>query len=375
MTTNYTLRANLVLTDRIMTGGYVHIHDNVIQSIAETPVENIEIIDHSDSYLMPGLIDLQVNGGGGMLFNDVKNTDDIRTIVDAHLKYGTTGLLATLITDAPEQLTTQLALIGNAIRHDAYIAQHVLGIHLEGPFFNLERRGTHPPQYVMEPSVAWMEKWIEAAQGTLKIVTLAPELPNALDVIALLRKHDIAVSLGHSDATYDDVNAAIAQGATLGTHLFNAMSQWQGRAPNMVGTLVDHPLASVSLINDGHHVHDVSLRMVLKAKPLDQIFFVSDAMHVIEPGEAVITYRGMVMQARDGVCFNQDGKLAGSVSPLFAALRRAVSHLGLTLPEAARLASTNPARVLTLGHRGKLAVGTQGPFLLVSTDLQALSLK
>jgi N-acetylglucosamine-6-phosphate deacetylase len=367
---SYSIQANIVLSDRIVTDGFVHIDNNVIQSIGEDAVPDVAVIDQRNTWLLPGLIDLQVNGGGGLIFNDAKHKDDLYKITNAHLAQGTTQILATLITDDPDHLTRQITLIADAISQDSHLARHIAGIHLEGPFFHPERRGTHPVQFIMEPSVSWMETWIKAAKGTLKIVTLAPDMPQADQVIALLRDNHITVSLGHSNATYDQTIHALNNGATCGTHVFNAMAQWQGREPNIVGALIDHPASIISLINDGHHVHDASLRMALRAKSLDSIFFVSDAMHTLEQEETIITYRGVTMTARDGACFNDEGRLAGSVSPLFTALRRAVTHLGLSLPDAVRLCSTNPARLLNQSQAGRIAVGAQGPFILCDAELR-----
>lgn len=368
----YSIQANIVLSDRILSDGFVHIHQNVIQSIGEKAVPDVPVIDQRNTWLLPGLIDLQVNGGGGLIFNDAKTRDDLHTIINAHLTHGTTRMLATLITDDPDHLTRQIGFLADAITHDPVLGRHIAGIHLEGPFFNPDKRGTHPAQFIMPPSLSWMETWIKEAKGTLKIVTLAPELPQADQLISLLRDHDIIVSLGHSNATYDQTMAALAQGATCGTHLFNAMAQWQGREPHIIGALLDHPASVIGLINDGHHLHDASLRMALRAKPVDSLFFVSDAMHTLEQHEATIIYRGVTMTAHDGVCFNEDGHLAGSVSPLFTALRRAVTHLGLSLPDAVRLCCTTPARLLNQPHAGRLAVGAQGPFILCDTDLRFL---
>jgi N-acetylglucosamine-6-phosphate deacetylase len=370
----FSIQANIVLSDRILTDGFVHIDNNIIQSVGEEAVPDVPVKDHRNTWLLPGLIDLQVNGGGGLIFNDAKNKDDIATIVRAHMAHGTTTLLATLITDDPDHITRQISLIADTIKQDSFIGNHVAGIHLEGPFFNPTRRGAHPAQFIMEPSVTWMEKWIQAANGALKIVTLAPEMPHADQLITLLRSHNITVSVGHSEATYDQTISALNAGATLGTHLFNAMAQWQGREPHIVGALLDHPAATVGLINDGFHVHDASLRMALKIKNNDQAFFVSDAMHSIEPEEVVIHYRGTTMTARDGACYNNEGNFAGSASPLFTALRRAVTHLGLSLPDAVRLTSATPARLLNLPQQGRIAVGAQGPFILCDTELRLINM-
>jgi N-acetylglucosamine-6-phosphate deacetylase len=373
MTDNLTLiKADLVLPDTILQDGYLYVQNDRIIAIADAPRSDLNpavTIDKSGHYALPGLLDLQVNGGGGVLFNDAKTIDDLRTIIDAHKTYGTTGILATLLTDDPDTLVTQLRFIATAIRDDTYIAKHLLGIHLEGPFFNPQRRGTHPEQYLLQPSLDWIKQWVAAAAGALKIVTLAPELPGACDVIAYLHQQNIRVSLGHSNGTYNDVAAAVAAGATLGTHLFNAMSQIEGRAPNMVGGLLDHDVLHVGMINDGHHVHDASLRMALRAKGLERAFFVSDSMHILGAAIAAITYRGVTMTAKDGACYNDQGVFAGSAAPLLTALQRGVSHLGLNLKDAIRLCTANPARILGLTNRGQLAVESPADLILLNKSL------
>lgn len=325
---------------------YLEVTDGVVTRAGPVPFgEWGDIVDLTGHYIVPGLVDLQVNGGGGMLFNDAASVADLHAIIRAHLAHGTTGLLATLLTDAPEALEKQLAFIADAIATDALCRRHILGIHLEGPFFNPDRRGTHPLQFLMLPERAWVERWIAAARGQLKIVTLAPELPGALDVIRLLRERGVLVAMAHSEATYEDACAAIDAGATLGTHLFNTMSQLQGRAPGLVGALLDRDV-DVGLINDGHHVSDACLRIALRAKTLQKSFFVSDAMHALGAGTHMIDYRGETLHMENGAIINARGKFAGSAAPLLTAFQRAVSHLGLSVTDAVRLCSMNPAAII-----------------------------
>lgn len=371
------IKADLVLPDRILVDGYLSYRDNVITAIDATmpDIGQSSIIDRSGHYLIPGLIDLQVNGGGGRLFNDATDSNDLRTIVDGHLAQGTTGLLATLMCDEPHHLTKQLALIAEATQRDAHLHDHILGIHLEGPFFSLNKRGMHAPHLIATPDIKLIQQWIDAAQGQIKIVTLAPELPGVLDVIHYLSERDIIVSLAHSEADYDQTMQAIAAGATMGTHLFNTMPMMAGRQPGLSGALLDSPSVITGIINDGVHVHDAMVRLALRSKGLDNVFFVSDAMHDVSGQENAIAYRGMTLSAKDGVCYNDAGALAGSAAPLRTALQRAVTHLDLDIVQAVRLCSTQPADIIGYSHRGRLDVGCSADVLICDESLQSLSFR
>ena len=375
------IKANLVLPHYTKRGKslgglahdtYLGVQNGVITHAGPLPFGDLgrqPVTDLTGHYISPGLIDLQVNGGGGKLFNDATTFDDLHIIINAHKNFGTTGLLATLMCDAADQLERQIAFIADAIANDDLCRRHILGIHLEGPFFNPERRGAHPLHCIALPDAIWMKRWIDAAKGSLKIVTLAPELPGALDVIRFLKDNGIRVSLAHSEADYDQGMAGIAAGATLGTHVFNTMPQLQSRAPGLTGALLDGEV-SISLINDGHHVHDAALRIALRAKGLTRSFFVSDAMHILGlDADVAIDYRGELMQARNGAVINARGRFAGSAAPLLTALQRAVTHLGLNIADAVRLCSQNPAKILNLLDRGQLKTGLPADFIILSPDL------
>ncbi len=355
---------------------YLTVQDGIITQAGSLPFETLgdtTVTDYSGHYLIPGLIDLQVNGGGGKLFNDAETLDDLRTIVQAHKEHGTTGLLATLMCDEPVHLVKQLNLIADGIETDPFLAKHILGIHLEGPFFNPLRRGMHHERLIIPPDVTWMERWIATARNQIKIVTLAPEMPGALDVVRYLTAQNIHVAMAHSEASYDEAVAAIEAGASMGTHLFNTMPPIQGRAPGLIGALLDKPDVVVGMINDGQHVHDASLRMALRAKGLANAFFVSDSMHALNTTQTIF-YRGMTLAAKDGACYNDQGKFAGSAAPLLTALQRGVTHLGLSVADAVRLCTANPARLLGRTDRGQLQVGQGADFILLNADLSLVPL-
>ncbi len=377
---DFLIKTNLVTAKHVIADAYIGVRDGVITHAgplafdALKGLDDPDIITRPDLTVLPGLIDLQVNGGGGILFSDATTIAELHTIINAHRAYGTTGILATLLTDAPEQIEQQIAFIASAIATDPLCQRHLLGIHLEGPFFNVERRGTHPLQFIMPPDTAWMERWVNAANGCLKIVTLAPELPRALDVIRLLTDRGVCASLGHSEATYEEASRATEAGARMGTHLYNAMSQLQGRAPGLVGALLDWDV-DVGLINDGHHVHDASLKNALRVKTYSRSFFVSDAMHVLGlAADSVIDYRGETIYAKDGACVNARGKFAGSASPLLTALQRGVTHLDMDICNAWRMCCDNPAKILNLPEHSQLKVGDPADFIVLDADLKLVQL-
>lgn len=365
------IKANLVLPDHVLMDGYVTCRDGVITAIDATQPAIGQTVFHDQSgfYLVPGLIDLQVNGGGGRLFNDATDLADIHAIIDGHRTQGTQGILATLMCDEPKHLIKQLTLIADAIETDADAARHILGIHLEGPFFNPQKRGMHAPHLVIPPDLDWMQQWIAAGRGHIRIVTLAPELPGILPVIEFLRTQNVIVSLAHSDADYDAAHTAIQAGATMGTHLFNTMPPLMGRQPGLAGALLDHPAVHVGMINDGVHLHDSMVRLALRAKGLAHAFFVSDAMHDVSGRDNAIRYRGMTLDARNGICYNDAGALAGSAAPLWTGLQRAATQLDLSLDQAVRLCATQPADLINRMDRGRIAVGAVADFQICDADL------
>ena len=299
-------------------------------------------------WLAPGFIDTQVNGGGGVLFNDTPTPDAIATIVRAHRKFGTTALLPTLITDVPE--TTAKAI--RAVDEAAASMPGVIGIHLEGPFLSPERPGVHDPRRLRRPNDDDLAM-ITAKRRGVTLVTLAPEqVPSGF--VSALASAGVRVALGHSMATYAQTRAAMADGLTGFTHLFNAMRPLASREPGPVTAALENPAAWFGMIVDGVHVDPAVLRLALRG--LAQPMLVTDAMPPVGANGSAFTLYGDEITVRDGRCLRRDGTLAGSMLDMASAVRNSVDLLGVPLTDALRFASSNPANFLGLGHSlGRLA--------------------
>jgi N-acetylglucosamine-6-phosphate deacetylase len=301
-------------------------------------------------WLAPGFIDLQVNGGGDVLFNDQPTVQGVCTIAAAHRKSGTTGLLPTLITDSPEKM--RLALDAA----DLVIGQEpsVLGVHLEGPFLSPERPGVHDPRHIRRPCPDDLAILTAPRQGIL-LVTLAPEVVPP-GFIAQLVAAGVRVSLGHSMASYLQTRVAMAEGLTGFTHLFNAMRPLSSREPGPIARALESPDAWYGLIVDGVHVDPAMLRLALRG--VGHPLLVTDAMPPVGGSCPTFTLRGESITARDGRCVTDDGTLAGTVLDMATAIRNCIRLLGASLPDALRFASTHPAAFLGLDHMlGRLAPG------------------
>ena len=299
-------------------------------------------------WLAPGFIDTQVNGGGSILFNDTPTPDAIATIVRAHRKFGTTALLPTLITDVPD--TTAMAI--RAVDEAAASMSGVIGIHLEGPFLSPERPGVHDPRRLRRPNDDDLAM-ITAKRRGVTLVTLAPEqVPSGF--VSALASAGVRVALGHSMATYVETRAAMADGLTGFTHLFNAMRPLASREPGPVTAALENPTAWFGMIVDGVHVDPAVLRLALRG--LAQPMLVTDAMPPVGANGSAFTLYGDEITVRDGRCLRRDGTLAGSMLDMASAVRNSVDLLGVGLTDALRFASSNPANFLGLGHSlGRLA--------------------
>jgi N-acetylglucosamine-6-phosphate deacetylase len=344
----------------------VVIGDGVILELAARIPANAEVHDLSGRMLLPGFIDCQVNGGGGVLFNDQPAAEGIRAIGAAHRRFGTTGFLPTLISDSKEKMRVA---IGAA---DAAIAQGVpgvLGIHLEGPFLSRARKGVHAGKYLHAPDASELQL-AESLRRGVTLLTLAPECVT-VDQIRQLSQAGVIVSAGHSNADYATVRAALDAGVRGFTHLFNAMSPLASRAPGMVGAALDDPDSWCGVIVDGHHVDAASLRVALRAKPRGKIFLVTDAMPPVGAADPSYMLNGETITARDGICRTADGTLAGSALGMIVAVRNTIDMLGVPLDEAARMASTYPADFLGLGAtHGRIEAGCRANFTVVDQDLR-----
>jgi N-acetylglucosamine-6-phosphate deacetylase len=302
------------------------------------------------AWLAPGFIDVQVNGGGDVLFNDTPTMEGIAAIVAAHRRFGTTALLPTLISDTAKKMQAASAAA------DAAVASMpgVLGIHFEGPFLSLERAGVHDPAMIRLPTAEDLN-FLAAPRTAVTLVTLAPEQVPA-GFIADLARAGVRVALGHSMASYAETRAALAEGLTGFTHLFNAMRPLASREPGPIAAALETSGAFYGLIVDGEHVAPPMLRLALRG--LGQAMLVTDAMPPVGGSRTEFTLGGKRITVRDGRCATDDGTLAGAALDMASAVRNCVRLLDLPLAETLRLASAAPAAFLGLADRlGHLAPG------------------
>ena len=324
--------------------------------------------DLDGALLLPGFIDTQVNGGGGVLFNDAPTVESIRRIGAAHRRYGTTGFLPTLISDDAGIMHAALAAVELALAEGV---PGVLGIHLEGPYLASARKGVHDPRFFHAPGRSELALLCAPHRGA-RLLTLAPEqVP--LAQIAELAAAGLIVCAGHTAADFATMRAALDAGMRGFTHLFNAMTPLGSREPGVVGAALDDAQSWCGLIVDGHHVHPASLRVAIAAKPRGKMLLVTDAMPPVGSDYPEFILNGEAITIRDGVCQTAQGVLAGSALDMAGAVRNAVQLLGLPLDEAARMASTYPADFLGLGaSHGRIAAGYQADLVAIDDDYRVL---
>ena len=329
---------------------------------------NAEVRDLSGRILLPGFIDCQVNGGGGVLFNDQPTAEGIRAIGAAHRRFGTTGFLPTLISDTTDKMRVAIGAVDAAISENV---PGVLGIHLEGPFLSRTRKGVHAEKYLHAPDASEL-RLAESLHRGVTLLTLAPECVSA-DAIRQLAAEGVIVSAGHSNGDYATVRAALDAGVRGFTHLYNAMSPLTSRAPGVVGAALDDPDSWCGVIVDGHHVDAASLRVALRAKPRGKVFLVTDAMPPVGAADPSYVLNGETIIARDGICQTANGTLAGSALSMIDAVRNTVDMLGVPLDEAARMASTYPADFLGLGTtHGRIETDFRADFTVVDPALRVV---
>lgn len=309
---------------------------------ADMPIE----ADLNGAYLTPGFIDLQVNGGGGVLFNGTPTAEAIRAIGAAHRRYGTTGFLPTLISDDYAVMRRAVAAVDEAL---AAGAPGVLGIHLEGPFLNVLKKGTHDAGKIRALDEEGLAILRSLKRGKT-LVTLAPERTTAAMIRRLLEA-DVIVWAGHSAADYQETRAALAAGVSGFTHLFNAMTPLQSRAPGMVGAALADADSRFGIIADGHHMHPACLQIAVAAKRRGGAVLVTDAMPTVGAQDKSFVLNNETIHAVDGRLLNAAGSLAGSDLDMASAVRNAARFARIDWLEAVRMASLYPARALGLAER------------------------
>lgn len=363
--TLYTPREKISNATLVIDNGKIR----AIESTVQRPMSNVQIIDARHHAIIPGLIDLHTFGClGAQLTTPERAADDLAAIARNVARFGVTAFLISPPMGDPDFIARMLGAIADAIPR-ACEGARCLGIHLEGPYLDPEQRGAFPRDCLREPNAAEMARWVDAARGFLKIVTLAPNLPGAEAVANLLHARGIIASLGHTRAEYATARDALSPRGnfSLVTHLFNAMTGLHHRAPGVVGAALEAD-APALLINDGAHVHPAVVKIILRATGIEKIILVTDAIAGAGMRDGEFELFGQRVTVRDGRATLADGTLAGSTLTLNRAVMNARDFAQIDLGDAVRMATRNPARVLNLDARGELREGADADIVVMHEE-------
>lgn len=384
--------ARVVTPHRVLDPGWLAFTDGRIVGVGsgEPPATSEDVHDLGRDYVVPGFIDLHMHGGGGAQIT----TDDPQEILHAvefHRRHGTTHTLASLVTAPLEDMAAAVRTIADIIRAgpttqgritqgritqgrvaQGRVAQsRIVGIHLEGPFLNPLKRGSHHSDYLLAPDVRALRHLLAAGDGNVRVVTLAPELPGGMELLREIVAAGVIAAVGHTDATYDQARDAFATGARLATHLFNAMRRFHHRDPGPAGAALADDTVVCELINDGIHVHDDATRIAVSAAGAERIAFVTDATPAAGMGSGQFQLGPVPVLAHGGKVTLLDGvSIAGSTLTMDAALRHAVRGVGIPITDAAVAAATTPAHLLGIADRtGSIHPGKDADLAILTHEL------
>ncbi len=340
--------------------------ENIIDIINEHDIpNNFEIQKLNGGILSPGFIDLQVNGGGGKLFNNSPDKQSLNTIIEAHQHFGTTSIMPTVISDSLNVLKRCTTTISEVIENN----KSLLGVHIEGPFFNVKYRGVHQKQYINTINSDYLNLF-ESLKDFPVILTLAPECISTKQ-LKHLKSLGFKILAGHTDASYDQLEEAIKYGLDGFTHLFNAMGQISAREPGVVGSALTFDNATASIIVDLHHVHPSLIQMAYKQKPQGKLFFVSDSMATIHHGKPSFELYDEVVSESNGRIINSEGKLAGSSITQIDAIKNAYQSCNIPLNDAIAMVTRYPAEYLGVAnYLGSLKSGYRADLTHFDLDFQ-----
>lgn len=328
---------------------------------ADTPVTDL-----SGHWLVPGFVDIHNHGGGGASFTS-GTADEVLKGVETHRRHGTTTLVASTVTGEMDFLAHRAGFLSELVEQG-----DLAGIHFEGPFISPCRKGAHSESLLRDPDPAEVRKLLDAARGTAKMVTLATELPGGIDSVRLLAEHGVIAAIGHTDATYEQTAEAIDAGATVATHLFNAMPALGHRAPGPIAALLEDERVTVELINDGVHLHRAALELAFNAAGAGRVAFITDAMDAAGFGDGRYQLGPLAVEVKDGVARLVEGdSIAGSTLTLDTAFRRAVTVDRLPVGDVVRAISANPAKLLGAWDRiGSLEPGKDADLVVLDEDFR-----
>jgi len=328
-----------------------------------------EVIDARDKFVVPGFIDMHVHGGGGSDIMDGKY-EAVKQVAVTHSRFGTTAFLPTTMTMSKNNIVGSLKSI-----YEAFIkgtgAAEILGVHLEGPYINPEKKGAQKEKDIKRASTREFLEFNKASGNLICLITIAPEMPGAIDFIRWLHKQGVIVSAGHSNATYEQVQEGIQAGLSHVTHTFNAMSGLDHREPGVVGAALTSPELIVEIIADGIHLHPVAMKILVKAKEIGKIVLITDAMRATSKPEGTYKLGGQEVTVAKGQARLKNGTLAGSVLTMDKAVRNLITKVGVSLTEAIQMATFNPAKCLGAeDKKGSLEPGKDADIVVLDKKLE-----
>lgn len=363
---------NIVLEDRVVTGSVIVLNGRIERIISHDSMdkaelaESLESIDGQGGWLLPGFIDIHVHGGFSADFMDA-GRESYDTITRFHASQGTTGMLATTMTASKEAI--EAVLQGAAEYRSSEMPFAALyGVHLEGPFISEKWPGAQNPAHIKNPQLDWLKKWNAEWPGLIRLLTLAPEKPGAIETISWLAEQGIITACGHTDALYTEIKTAADAGLSHAVHTYNAMRGLHHREPGTLGAVLTDDRIYAELIADGEHVHTAAIRLLLAAKPADKVILITDAISAAGMPDGDYALGGLAVVVKQGVARLREGNaLAGSSLTMIRAFRFMLDHTGLSVPEVSCMASGNAAKQLGISDRtGSITVGKQAD--LVWTD-------
>ncbi|ADL07108.1 N-acetylglucosamine-6-phosphate deacetylase [Thermosediminibacter oceani] len=367
--------ARVITPFEVLDDHWVLVRDGSIAEVKKgrEPGENFDlVVDAGGNYLSPGFIDIHNHGSYGRDFMEA-TPGALETIAEFHLKNGVTGFLATVLTAPFEEMKRAIKNAAGFIKIQGpdKARAKLLGIYVEGPYFSTAKRGAQPAEYIRKPDTAELDELLRLSENSIRVVALAPEAAGAEDAISFLRERGIVAAMGHTNATYDEAKRGIDLGVTLVTHTFNGMRGFDHREPGAAGAALTDERVYCEVICDGIHLHPAAVRLILRAKGKDRIVLVSDAMMACGLSDGEYTLAGQKVIVRNGEARLQDGTLAGSTLTLDRAVRYMVRTIGVSLCEAVRMASLNPAGAIGLSQKkGSIEVGKDADMIIFDDEIR-----
>lgn len=361
----------IVLPDKILEGHSVVVNEGKISNIlANKTIDDANydnVIHGENNYLSPGFIDIHTHGNSGYDILD-STTEAIDNISKYNLLNGVTSFLGTIITSSYSETVNAINNIGEYI--DKKKESTILGIHLEGPFFNIIKKGAQPEEYIRKPDFGLMTDILNRANENIKMVSIAPELEGALDIIKMLDDKGITVAMGHTNATYDEAMKGINEGITVSTHLFNGMRSFTHRDPGVIGASLLDDRVYCEIIADRIHLHDATILMTVKIKGYDKVILVSDSMMAsgLKDGEYLLG--GQIVIVNEGIARLESGNLAGSTTNLRKSVYNMIHFLNIPICEVVKMASLNPAKAINVHkYKGSIEIGKDADLIIFDEDI------